>query len=220
MRRSRSFTAGAWTGEQIEQLIDNLQIELVFTAHPTEAKRRSVRSKLRAIRELMTELDHDPWPEQRFRCEQLVRGEIAKLWQTDFIRPWRPSVMQEVGRGLSVKPVLWNEIPRIAEELQVALNENGGLGSAAKRSCLTFGSWIGGDRDGHPGVTADVTRETFQWLRREAIAFHLKTCDALFDSLSLSQRQIELGEQLNEAIQQAIGRWPELEQSPRRLAAW
>ncbi len=197
---------------QIQQLIEDLQSELVFTAHPTEAKRRSVRSKLRAIRELMTELDHDPWPEQRSRCEREVRGEIAKLWQTDFIRPWRPSVMQEVGRGLSVKPVLWNEVPRIAEELQVALHENYGDGTAAKRNCVTFGSWIGGDRDGHPGVTADVTSDTFHWLRREAIAFHLKTCDSLFDSLSLSQRQIELGRFLAEAIEEAIARWPELEQ--------
>jgi phosphoenolpyruvate carboxylase len=197
---------------EIEQLIEDLQIELVFTAHPTEAKRRSVRSKLRAIRELMTELDHDPWPEQRARCEREVRGEIAKLWQTDFIRPWRPSVMQEVGRGLSVKPVLWNEVPRIAEELQIALQENYGNGTIAKRNCVTFGSWIGGDRDGHPGVTADVTRDTFHWLRREAIAFHLKTCDSLFDSLSLSQRQVELGQPLAVALEKAIARWPELEQ--------
>lgn len=203
---------GGMDAERFQQLIDDLDIELVFTAHPTEAKRRSVRSKLRAIRELMTELDHDPWPEQRYRCEQKLRGEIAKLWQTDFIRPWRPSVMQEVGRGLSVKPVLWNEVPRIAEELQVAIQENYGDLAVAKHSCVRFGSWIGGDRDGHPGVTANVTRETLQWLRREAIAFHLKTSGALFDSLSLSERQVHLGDRLAGAIDEAVQQWPELEE--------
>lgn len=114
------------SAEEMQSLIDRLHVDLVFTAHPTDAKRRSVRSKLRAIRQLMQDYHSDPLPESREGTERAIRGEIAKLWQTDFIRPWRPSVMQEVGRGLSIKPVLWNEVPRISSEMAFALGENYG----------------------------------------------------------------------------------------------
>lgn len=201
------------SADSLQSLIDQLNIELVFTAHPTEAKRRSVRGKLREIRELMRQYDTDQLPEDRDRTEQRIRAEVAKLWQTDFIRPWRPSVMQEVGRGLSIKPVLWSEVPRISNEIRRALHENYGDAVRLKRPCLKFGSWIGGDRDGHPGVTAEVSEETFVWLRREAIAFHLRTCVSLFHSLSISQRQVELGDGLSDAIDAAIRRWPRLHQT-------
>ena len=208
---SRLKQAGL-SASSVQLLIHQLHIELVFTAHPTEAKRRSVRSKLRAIRNLMHDYDADPLPEDRDRIEKLIRGEIARLWQTDFIRPWRPSVMQEVGRGLSIKPVLWAQAPRILGDLSQALQENYGDAAGPARSCLTFGSWIGGDRDGHPGVTAEVTAETFAWLRREAIAFHLAACDSLIDSLSVSTRQAEINHGLATAIDAATLRWPVLEE--------
>ena len=191
------------TADEIQKLIDELHIELVFTAHPTDAKRRSVRSKLAAIRGLLAVLDHDPFPEERDRVEREIRVEIAKLWQTDFIRPWRPTVMQEVSRGLSIKPVLWDEIPLITDEFRRGIIENYGDAVRLTRPFLTFGSWIGGDRDGHPGVTADVTRETVTWLRREALAFHLKTCEKWFNTLSLSERQIQLSGRLSAAIARA-----------------
>ncbi len=193
----------------VQAILDRLQIELVFTAHPTDAKRKSVRSKLTAIRRLMTQLEGDPLPEHRDRTEQSLRSEIAKLWQTDFIRPWRPTVMQEVGRGLSIKPVLWEEMPRIAEELRRAVEENYD-DVKPQRPCVTFGSWIGGDRDGHPGVTAEITAETIVWLRREAIKFHLNTCDALFDSLSISARQTQVSAKLEQSISTATSQYPEL----------
>ncbi len=197
------------TAADIQELIDALHIELVFTAHPTDAKRRSVRSKLTAIRGLLAVLDRDPYPEERDRAEQEIRVEIAKLWQTDFIRPWRPTVMQEVSRGLSIKPVLWDEIPLLTDEFRRGIIENYGDAVKLTRPSLTFGSWIGGDRDGHPGVTADVTRETVIWLRREALAFHLKTCDKWFHTLSLSERQVKLTGKLSTAISSAESQYPE-----------
>ena len=198
------------SAEEVQALVDQLHVELVFTAHPTEAKRRSVRAKLRAVRDLMSRLDVDPLPEDRDRIEHEIRGEICKLWQTDFIRPRRPTVMQEVARGLSIKPVLWHEVPRITEDLQSALNEYYGDAVRSKVPCLTFGSWIGGDRDGHPGVTAAVTEQTFSWLRQEAIAFHLNTCADLIDSLSLAQRQAKLSDLIADAIAEATAEYPEL----------
>ncbi|TWT84903.1 Phosphoenolpyruvate carboxylase [Planctomycetes bacterium CA13] len=201
------------SSEDMQSLLDHLQVELVFTAHPTEAKRRSVRHKLRRMRELLSEHDQDQLPTERTRTERQLRSEIAKLWQTDFIRPWRPSVMQEVGRGLSFKPVLWDEIPKLLQELRKALSFSYDDTVKLTHPCLTFGSWIGGDRDGHPGVTSDVTQQTFTWLRHAAIDFHLATCQDLFDSLSLSQRQVKFSPSLLNAIDNACERWPHLKQT-------
>lgn len=202
--------------EEAQKILDTLHIDLVFTAHPTEAKRRSVRSKLRSIRRLLNDDNEAQPPESRDQTKRLIQAEIAKLWHTDFIRPWRPSVMQEVARGLSIKPVLWNEVPRIADEIAQAVSENYGDKVRSNRPVITFGSWIGGDRDGHPGVTADVTKNTFEWLRREAITFHLNACDRLFDSLSISTRQVSIHDLLANAIDKAVKQWPHLEE---RLAS-
>jgi phosphoenolpyruvate carboxylase len=197
--------------EQMQTLVDRIDIELVFTAHPTEAKRRSVRSKLRSIRRLLAEYHAQTMEHHRLEVEREIRGEIAKLWHTDFIRPWRPSVMQEVGRGLSIKSVLWETLPKIHDDFRMALREHFGEATRLSHPCIHFGSWIGGDRDGHPGVTADVTAKTLLWLRREAIEFHLRTCDALSDSLSLSDRQVHFGGRLRDCLAQAEQRWPELD---------
>ena len=153
---------------EMQQLLDQLHIELVFTAHPTEAKRRSVRRKLSRLRELLRDSDAEQLPAERDRTRQLIRVELAKLWQTDFIRPWRPSVMQEVQRGLSIKPVLWDTLPQILREFRHSLDEVFSGNLLQIGPCVTFGSWIGGDRDGHPGVTTEVTEQTFAWLRQAA----------------------------------------------------
>ncbi len=201
---------------ELQRLLERLKIELVFTAHPTDAKRRSIRHKLTRLRELLTRRDRESMPAERTQTEQQMRAELAKWWQTDFIRPWRPSVLQEVGRGLSIKPVLWDEVPKMLGELQRWVTEYFDGEVSLSQPCLTFGSWIGGDRDGHPGVTAEVTEQTFVWLRQEALKFHLAACDQLFDSLSLSQRQMHISDALRDAVTTACETWPHLEQ---RIAA-
>ncbi|NOY43793.1 MAG: phosphoenolpyruvate carboxylase [Planctomycetes bacterium] len=203
---------------ETQQLLDQLHIELVFTAHPTEAKRRSVRGKLRKIRELLRDSDTDQLPEKRERTQQLIRAELAKLWQTDVIRPWRPSIIQEVRRGLSIKPVLWKVLPQIMREFRGSLSEAFPENQLRIQPCVTFGSWIGGDRDGHPGVTAEVTEQTFVWLRHAALDFHLATCDELFDSLTLSQRQLQLGDTLSNPLSAAFQLWPHLEKEVSGIA--
>ena len=107
---------------EVRQLLDRLHIELVFTAHPTEAKRRSVRGKLRRLRDLLNESFAELLPAERERTNAQIRAELAKLWQTDFIRPWRPTVMQEVERGLSIKPVLWDVLPEINREFRQSVS--------------------------------------------------------------------------------------------------
>jgi len=203
----------------VQQFLAQLQIELVFTAHPTEAKRRAVRSKLRRIRELLEALDTEQLPTVHERTLQLIRVELAKLWQTDFIRPSRPTVMQEVERGLSIKPVLWDVLPQIMRELRDSLRKVYPESSLPKRPCVTFGSWIGGDRDGHPGVTPDVTRQTFAWLRQSALEFHISACSDLYNSLSISDRQLRHGDKLSIAISSACEQFPRLEQEISRISS-
>ncbi len=199
------------TPAEIQDLLDRLHVELVFTAHPTEAKRRSVRGKLRKIRELMSQLDVESRTDETAKLQRRIQAELAKLWQTNFIRPWRPSVMQEVQRALSIKPVLWEVVPRNLGELREALAIAYPGFDFNLKPCITYGSWIGGDRDGHPGVTAEVTEQTFKWLRQAAMEFHLKSHHQLYDSLSLSELQSNHGHDLNERISAAIERWPEIE---------
>lgn len=192
----------------VQRLLDKLHIELVFTAHPTEAKRRSVRSKLRAIRNLLGNADGDQLPSEQERDQRRLRAELAKLWLTDFIRPWRPTVLQEVGRGLSFKPVLWEMMPQVLAEIRAALAKVYPGHQFHVHPCITFGSWIGGDRDGHPDVTTDVTGQTILWLRHAAIDFHLDAARRLSNSLSLSRRQSTYDAVLEQRIEAACAKWP------------
>lgn len=202
---------------EIQTLLDQLQIELVFTAHPTEAKRRSVRSKLRKIRQLLDAVDAERNRRLHDSADEQIRAELAKLWQTDVIRPWRPSVMQEVRRGLSMKPVLWNVIPTILRDFRLALAEEYPDDYLSVRPCVTFGSWIGGDRDGHPFVTPEVSEQTIIWLREAALELHLSACSELFESLSLSERQVPLAASLAKGVSAACDRWPQLEREVREI---
>ncbi|MFM8952845.1 MAG: phosphoenolpyruvate carboxylase, partial [Planctomycetaceae bacterium] len=87
---------------EVQRMLDRLAIELVFTAHPSEAKRRSIRAKLRRMRRSLRELDRtDLLPRERTAHEDALHGELRVLWQTEFLRPTRPTVLDEVDRGLS-----------------------------------------------------------------------------------------------------------------------
>ena len=171
----------------VSSALERLSVELVFTAHPSEAKRRSIRSKLRRMRHALQELDRaDLLPRERARIEADVRGELAILWQTAFLRPTRPSVLDEVERGLSLMPRLWEAVPGVYESLRRGLAEWYPGDIADVPRFLSFGSWMGGDRDGNPFVTADVTRQTLHRLREEAIDRHLEQCDRLHEFLTVS----------------------------------
>ena len=204
--RERDISAG-----DVQALLNRIHVELVFTAHPTEAKRKSLRSKLRAIRELLARIETPGLlsSEHELLGAEL-RGELIKLWQTDFIRPSRPTVSLEVHRGLSFQPVLWATVPKVFRELREATAENFPDVPIEIPEVLSFGSWMGGDRDGHPFVTPEITAQTCQWLRSAAIEKHLEVRRELADSLSISRRKSPACERLEERIAMACDEWPEL----------
>ena len=159
------------SADAVQNALDRLSIELVFTAHPSEAKRRSHRSKIRRMRQILEELERDEHlPRERRKLESQLRTELTVLWQSEFLRPSRPTVLQEVRRGLSMTPRLWEVVPEVYRDMRRALAECYPDTDFHLPQFLKFGSWIGGDRDGHPLVTAEVTTRALNLFRSTAIA--------------------------------------------------
>ena len=155
-----------FTAEETQKALNRLDIDLVFTAHPSEAKRRSIRAKLRRMRQALQELDReDLLPRERERLQAGLRSELLVIWQTEFLRPQRPTVLEEVERGLSIMPRIWEVVPQVYSALRRACRTVYPLDDIEVPRFLRFGTWIGGDRDGNPGVTSKVTADTLLRLR-------------------------------------------------------
>lgn len=174
---------------EMQQIVGRLQIEPVFTAHPTEAKRRTLISKLRHIGQCLNQLDGENLlPAEETRVRQELLAEITILWLTAQSRVAKPLVTDEVKTGLHYfEATLWDAVPRVYRAMEEALAEFYPT-VVVPRRFLTFGSWIGGDRDGNPHVTAFVTAETFRLHRGLALSQHADTARSLNRSLSLSEQ--------------------------------
>ena len=200
-----------FTAQQVQSALELIDVELVFTAHPTEAKRKSLRSKLRSIRHLLADRDTGILSaEEEEHVEHQIRQELHKLWQTDLVRPMRPTVLEEVRRGLAFFEPLWRTAPKILKELRGALEEFYPEDKITAPSVLRFGSWMGGDRDGHPHVTPEITLQTLFWLRHAAIDAHLDSCKKLLESFSMSCRHSDGCGDLLTHTSKACETWPEL----------
>ncbi len=203
----------------VQRVLDGLHVELVFTAHPSEAKRRSIRAKLRRMRHSLQELDRDDQlPRERARHEADMRSELSVLWQTEFLRPSRPTVRDEVERGLSIMPRLWDAVPQVHAALRRGLATHYPGTAFRVPAFLTFGSWMGGDRDGNPFVTAEVTAATLLRLRGAAIEQHLGWCDRLHDLLTISLHAAAGAAPLEERLATAAPQTPGLTEALEPLA--
>ncbi len=197
--------------EGLQRILRRLDIELVFTAHPTEAKRRSVRERVRDLRGDLARLDHAALsPRDRRAAEADLRADLTALWQTDFLRVRRPTVHEELERALFFAETLWEVVPALYEDLEGALAQWYPEAPLEVPVFLRFGSWIGGDRDGHPGVTTDVTGSTLQTLRAKVLELHIKTCHSLRRTLSLSDSRTRAPFTLLPQVEAAVTRWPHL----------
>ncbi len=206
--KRRGFTTVA-----VQQALDALSIELVFTAHPSEAKRRSIRGKLRRMRHQLQEYDRaDLVPRERRTLETQLLAELAVLWQTEFLRPVRPTVLEEVERGLSIMPRLWEVVPGVYQAMRRALAEHYPDHTFHVPVFLRFGSWMGGDRDGNPNVTTEVTARTLCRLRSAAIDHHLAIARRMYDYLTVSLEADPGAAEFGARVDAAISRWPALEE--------
>jgi len=203
----------------VQALADRLDIELVITAHPTEAKRRTLLAKLRRLAEILRlRACPDMAPDPALLDDATLEREIASLWLTDRSRSDRPEVLDEVRTGLwYFDTTICETVPRLNADLVRAL-ERYYPGVRAPARWLTFGSWIGGDRDGNPNVTASVTGETLLLHRRLAIeklrlgarelARTLTVSDRRDAVLPALTREVRDNLQLSEHLQDLSRRYP------------
>ena len=186
---------------EMRQLLNRLQIELIFTAHPTQAKRRTILAKLRRIAAALTDLDvRDLLPAEREKLVAELTAEVTLLWVTDRSRTTRPTVTDEVRTGLFYfDTTLWDVLPRIHHDMAAALERHYPSLQPPDRF-LTFGSWIGGDRDGNPNVTTTVTIETLRLHRGLALEKHRANVRRLDRSLSVSDTLAHVPDAMEEAV--------------------
>jgi phosphoenolpyruvate carboxylase len=179
------------TDAQLATALNQLHIELVLTAHPTEAKRRTILSKLQRVAQSLRQLDSgDLLPHERVEVLASLRAEITALWLTDQARTARPGVTDEVRTGLYfIDEIFWDVLPRVYAELDTALAQHYPQLSSPAR-WFTLASWIGGDRDGNPNVTAEVTAETLRLHRGLAIEHHRRALQEVARRFSLSARRV------------------------------
>ena len=175
--------------KQLQEIFLQMAITLVFTAHPTESKRRTVRQILSKVSELLQEGNSaDLFEHEKKEVEELLHDHIVLLWQSDETRDRRPTVMDEVrNSGLYFfENTLFDLVPRIYEELEKGLEKVFPGESFELPSFLNYGSWIGGDRDGNPYVTTDVTKEALKEHREAVLAYYCREVMAMYGLLSPS----------------------------------
>src|ERR1700746_556569 len=196
-------------GISLPSILDSLgkiRVTPVFTAHPTEITRHTIRLKRRRIARWLERLDQvPPSRADALECESQILVEITALWQTDEIRLKKPTVRDEIHMGLDYFPmVLFETIPRLYAELEESIEQVYGAqaGKTKLPELLSFGSWIGGDRDGNPYVTADCTRDALGMARHLLIDYYIAGVTRLVSQLSMSLRRIGASEALPRRVRE------------------
>jgi len=186
-----TLKASGVTSEQMSALLENLSIELVLTAHPTEARRRTVLSKIEGIAQLLHEISNQKKSTREHDALlNSLQSEISALWLTERARANRLTVTDEVKTGLYyVDAFFWNAIPAVYDDLEQALHLHYPE-LQAPASWLKLSSWIGGDRDGNPNVTTEVTAETLRLHRGLAVENNRRIFKDLSRRLSMSSRLV------------------------------
>ena len=199
----RMKAAGLTAAEALNAL-RKVRVVPVFTAHPTEVARRTILFKRRRIAELLERLDRLPLsPAEASDCENLIFAEILTLWQTDEVRLEKPTVSDEIRMGLDYFPLsLFEALPRVYDQIAQCFREVYGLSLEAEDipQLLRFGSWIGGDRDGHPLVNSSCTRDALQMARTLILRHYIDEIGKLADRLSPSTHQLPVSEDLRKAV--------------------
>ncbi len=206
------FQEGVST-EEMRQLLDSLSIKPVFTAHPTEANRRTVLFKHKVISDVLTELDLiDLTPEEAAARLRLISENILSLWQTDENREQKPTVIDEVQHGLYyLSNSVFELIPHVYRELEKQVRKYFPRIDAPVPIFLRYGSWIGGDRDGNPYVTYRETQRTLEEQQRRLIDLYIAEVNILYAHLSMSVNHSEFTNEFLDHLRAATERLPRRE---------
>lgn len=186
--------AGGLPADQLAQAVATMRIELVLTAHPTEVTRRTLLQKHARIERALAARDNPTLvPTERAQVEADLREQIASILGTDEIHHRRPTPLEEARGGLVVfEQALWDAVPALLRDLDAVLRTLGTDGLPLTAAPIRFGSWMGGDRDGNPNVTARVTRRAVWLVRWLAAERYLPDLEALRAELSLREAAPEI----------------------------
>lgn len=195
-----------------------IKVTPVFTAHPTEVARRTVLLKRRRIARHLELLDRLPLAAgEAAELENAIAAEITALWQTDEVRVVKPQVTDEIRMGLDHYPLsIFESLPRIYREIRESFRDVYEQDLCAEQvpEVLSFGSWIGGDRDGNPFVTPDSTREALERSRNTILVHYIAEMERLIEPLSSSCRQVPVSKEFQQKLDEYANRMGE---EPARL---
>ncbi|MDH5306842.1 MAG: phosphoenolpyruvate carboxylase [Myxococcales bacterium] len=196
--------------DAIARAVEDLRATIVLTAHPTDAMRWSVNEALGRIERGL---------ERRLLADEIERGEwgaailadITALWQTTTARHRKPTPVDEVRHALhTLESVLVHALPHVTNHLERELEAIGCDGASAARGSIALGSWIGGDRDGNPFVTAEVTREALRLYRRAVLSYYRRCLDPLIQQFTISSERVGVSDALRKSLERDLGELPAL----------
>ncbi|AFY36437.1 phosphoenolpyruvate carboxylase [Calothrix sp. PCC 7507] len=197
--------------QQIQRLIAQLDVRLVFTAHPTEIVRHTIRDKQRQVVTLLQHLDTAenrtgntiggyPWEAAELR-EKLLE-EIRLWWRTDELHQFKPTVLDEVDYALHYfQEVLFDGIPQLYQRFKYSLNKTFPWLEPPQKNFCSFGSWVGSDRDGNPSVTPETTWQTACYQRKMVLERYVQSVKKLIELLSVSMHWSDVLPDLLESLE-------------------
>jgi phosphoenolpyruvate carboxylase len=206
--------------ERVLRCLNEALVSPVLTAHPTEVQRKTILTRQHAIARLLDQRDRERMTAEELAANELaLRREILTLWHTRTVRPARLHVIDEVRNGVGwFEETFFAELPRLYAQLEDVLAERPGFGAVSLPSFFRIGSWIGGDRDGNPFVTADVLKETLRLQSAAALAFYLGEVHELGAELSLAERFMHLTPELESLAERSVGQSSKRADEPFRRA--
>ncbi|MCP9942095.1 phosphoenolpyruvate carboxylase [Cyanobium sp. ATX 6E8] len=198
---------------QLENLLRTLDLRLVFTAHPTEIVRHTVRHKQRRVATLIQKLEQgsglNSLERQSLRLQ--LEEEIRLWWRTDELHQFKPTVLDEVDYALHYfQQVLFDAMPQLRDRIRAALKVSYPDVEPPRDAFCTFGSWVGSDRDGNPSVTPDITWRTACYQRQLMLERYIKAVTELRDQLSISMQWSQVSPALLESLEMDRLRFPEI----------
>ena len=181
----------------------NLNIGIVLTAHPTEVKRRTLIQKYHNITELLEQRElMKSFPSKQKIIDRKLYDELTIIWNTDDLKRTKPSPFDEARWGLAIiEDSLWETIPKVYRRLNSIFVKNMGKGLPKNFNPIEFGSWMGGDRDGNPNVTAEVTKEVILLSRWEAAKLYEKSLTKLIRSYSMGKCSKKIKQETGETFE-------------------
>ncbi len=198
---------------KLEELLREMDIRLVFTAHPTEIVRHTIRHKQTRVANLLKKIQVENFLtiEEIDSLKIQLKEEVRLWWRTDELHQFKPSVLDEVDYSLHYfQQVLFNVMPQLRGRISSALNENYPDVQMPSESFCNFGSWVGSDRDGNPSVTPEITWRTACYQRQLMLERYINAISNLRDQLSVSMQWSQVSSSLLESLETDRVKFPEI----------